>query len=312
MSWFLGIDTSNYTTSAALYNTETREILGEKKLLPVEPGRVGLRQSDAVFHHVKQLPDIFARLFARIRPSIAGIGFSSRPRDVEGSYMPCFLVGEMAAAAIGTSQDIPISSFSHQAGHVMAAIFSSGQTYLTKKKFIAFHVSGGTTECLLVQPDPVHVFQITLLASSLDLKAGQAIDRVGHQLGLPFPAGPKLEEMALQCVDKIQVRATLKGMDCCLSGIENQCAQLVEKGAPAEYIARYCIESVKMAVMGMTEAVLAQQGDLPILCAGGVMSNSIIRKAMEKKFGAYFAAPEFSSDNACGTAILASMKAVNQ
>ncbi|MBC8569600.1 peptidase M22 [Zongyangia hominis] len=310
MSCFLGIDTSNYTTSAALYRAETGEVLSEKKLLPVREGEVGLRQSDAVFHHVKQLPDIIARLFARECEKIGAVGVSARPRDVEGSYMPCFLVGELSATSVASALHVPLYSFSHQAGHIMAAVFSSGQKTLIERPFLAFHISGGTTECLLIRPDPERIFDITLMATSLDLKAGQAVDRVGHLLGLSFPAGPQLEELALRWREPVRVRSTMKGADCCLSGVENQCRQLLSKGAPPEQVARYCIEAVGTAVMGMADAVLSQVGQLPILCAGGVMSNSIIRDAMQKRYGAFFAAPAFSSDNACGTAILTSMKAV--
>ena len=146
---FLGIDTSNYTTSAALYNPEKGEIIQRKKLLPVKEGELGLRQSDAVFAHVKQLGEIVETLIDGNRYEIEAIGVSTRPRDIEGSYMPCFLVGDMVTKTLSSVLKTPRYEFSHQQGHIAAALFSAGRLDLMNEKFIAFHLSGGTTEALL-------------------------------------------------------------------------------------------------------------------------------------------------------------------
>lgn len=72
----------------------------QKQLLPVREGELGLRQSDAVFAHVKQLGALVEALFEAGPPPLAGVGASVRPRDAEGSYMPCFLVGEAVAQSV--------------------------------------------------------------------------------------------------------------------------------------------------------------------------------------------------------------------
>ena len=152
MSRILGIDTSNYTTSAALYDTESGEIFQSKMLLPVKPGEKGIRQSDAVFHHTAQLPQVISSLKEKCGgfTQICAIGVSTRPRSVEGSYMPCFTVGTGTAHVLSEILGVPLLKFSHQEGHIAAALFSSGRTDLLNGRFIAFHVSGGTTEALLV------------------------------------------------------------------------------------------------------------------------------------------------------------------
>ena len=226
MAYYLGLDTSNYTSSVALYNSQARQVIQQKKLLPVKQGALGLRQSDAVFAHVKQLGALVRELMAQGSVRLDGVGVSVRPRDQEGSYMPCFLVGELVAESIASVCGIQISRFSHQAGHIAAALFSAGQLGLLGQRFAAFHLSGGTTECLLVQPDPQWIFSVELAAQSLDLKAGQAVDRVGGMLGLPFPAGRQLEALALQSERRFRVRPAMKGRDCSLSGIQNQCERM--------------------------------------------------------------------------------------
>ncbi|MCI9575933.1 MAG: peptidase M22 [Clostridiales bacterium] len=305
MSKFLGIDTSNYTTSAAI--CADNKVDQQKKLLPVKEGQLGLRQSDAVFHHVQQLPDVLEPLLME-HSGLTAIGVTSRPRDVEGSYMPCFTVGYGTGKALAAVLGVPFHSFSHQAGHIAAALYSAGRLDLLEQKFLAYHVSGGTTEAVLVTPEAKHGFSCEIVASSLDLKGGQAVDRVGVMLGLPFPAGKKLEALALQWEGKCLVHPTMKGNDFCLSGLENQCAAMYAKKKKPEEIARYCLEFLLATLDQSCGQLLHQYGELPVLFAGGVMSNSIIREALTKKYGAYFAAPEFSSDNAAGIAVLTAIQ----
>lgn len=301
----LGIDTSNYTTSAALLSGGA--VTQSKKLLPVKKGELGLRQSDAVFHHVCQLPQVLGAL-PLSGAKIAAVGVSDRPRSAEGSYMPCFLAGVSAACAAADALGVPLFRFSHQAGHIAAALYSAGKLELLGREFLAFHVSGGTTEAVLVRPDPGAVFEVRPVARSLDLKAGQAVDRVGGMLGLPFPAGPALEKLAQRSRARFSVRPVLKGADCSLSGIENQCAAMKARGRPKEDVAAFCLQSLLAALDGMAGALLLRFGGLPLVFAGGVASDGILRRALEEKYGAFFAAPEYSADNAAGIAVLAAVK----
>ncbi|MEE3449664.1 MAG: peptidase M22 [Acutalibacteraceae bacterium] len=312
-SFVLGIDTSNYTTSAALYNFDTHEVISERKLLPVADGQCGLRQSDAVFHHTQQLHEVVSRLFdkAEYKPVIKAIGVSSRPIDKEGSYMPCFTVGVNAANILGTVLGAPVYTFSHQQGHIAAAIYSSGSEYLYNREFIAFHGSGGTTEAVIVTPDKDSIFCTKLAARSLDLHAGQAVDRVGVALGLSFPCGKELEQLALNYTRSVKVKTCIKGCDCCLSGIENICKDLIKQGESKERVARTCLEFLSQSIEQMSSAVIEKYGQMPVLFAGGVMSNSIIRENLAKKFDCIFAKPEFSTDNACGTCVLTALKEVH-
>ncbi len=303
----LGIDTSNYTTSAAYWQPSHSQMDTASKLLPVPKGNMGLRQSEAVFHHTQALDQMIASVCEKNDLPTA-IGVSVTPRTARGSYMPCFTVGKMTAHAIGNALHIPVMECSHQEGHIAAAAYGAGRTDLLTKQFIAFHVSGGTTEAVLVKPKDNYGFEVELIATSLDLKAGQAVDRVGGMLDLAFPAGKALDALAVKGNLPRKPKATMKGADCSLSGIENQCRQLLDKGTPHEDVARYCIESVGAAIAAMTEALLMQYGDLPLLYAGGVMSNSILQKQLSERFGGCFAPPEFSSDNAAGVAYLAALR----
>lgn len=307
MKAYAGIDTSNYTTSAAIYTTDNN-IVQRKKLLPVKEGELGLRQSDAVFHHTVQLPEIMEDLFSSFSGDISAIGVSDAPRRQKGSYMPCFLAGVSAAKAVAAVTKKPLYTFSHQQGHIAAAVYSVGDFSLLEKPFLAFHVSGGTTDALLVTPDKEDIINAKLLASSLDLKAGQAVDRVGVMLGFPFPAGKYVDELALKSEKRYKVNIKLKDGNCCLSGVENKCRDMLNKGESKEDICRFCIDYIKTALIKMTEYQLKELGDVPVLFAGGVMSSKVISGEISEKFGAFFAKSEFSCDNAAGIAFLTSIK----
>lgn len=310
MAFYLGLDTSNYTTSAAIYDTSQKQVLQAKKLLPVKAGQKGLRQSDAVFHHTVQLPEVLGQLEIAGK-ELAGIGVSVRPRNAENSYMPCFLCGEGTAKMLGHVLHVPVYETSHQIGHILAALYSSGKLAWKTRKFLAFHVSGGTTDCVVCEPDTVNILHIRPVASSLDLKAGQLIDRVGLMLGLTFPCGAALEQLAMQSQKEFSYKPVMKGLACCMSGLENQCARMYQDNISSCDIAMFCLTAVAEILRKMTSLALEQEQNLPVLYAGGVMSNKYIQKQLSEYFCSEtetaFAEPAFSCDNAVGTAVYAAL-----
>lgn len=301
---YLGIDTSNYTTSLALFDGQS--VVQRKKPLTVAPGARGLRQSEALFQHTQNLPELFAQL--PLQEELFGVGVSTRPRNVEGSYMPCFLAGVSAAGAAAAAARCPLHETSHQAGHVLAALYSCGRLDLVHKKFLAFHVSGGTTDALLVEPDPDNVVQITEAAASTDLKAGQLIDRIGVRLGFGFPCGQALDDLAVQSTASFKIKPSMAGANCSLSGVENKAVKMIEQGAAPCDVACFVIEYIKVSLDAMLQKLLPVAGCSDIVFAGGVMSNSIISAYFKEKYGALFASPQFSCDNAAGTAVYAYLK----
>lgn len=306
---YLGIDTSNYTTSTALFSSETGTCIQSKKLLPVKAGELGLRQSDAVFHHVNQFGELIETLPIDSQ-KLSAVGVSTKPRSVEGSYMPCFLVGQTVAGSLCAVTKADLHETSHQVGHILSALYSCQRLDLIyqDKPFLAFHVSGGTTDCLLVTPDKDEVVKVQEIAASLDLKAGQAVDRVGLMLGLKFPCGKELEMLAAESDARFKIKPTIRNGSCSLSGVENKCRDMLEKGDKKCDIALYCLRYIEASVHEMTSYALMQYGDMPVIYAGGVMSNKIMRESLTSDFKAYFAEPEYSCDNACGVAIYAAIK----
>ena len=302
----LGIDTSNYTTSVALLTTEGELIANIKEPLPVKAGERGLRQSEAVFSHIKNIPICMGRLSEYlVGREIVAVGVSDKPRNQEGSYMPCFLSGVASARSVATALSIPLYTFSHQCGHIMAALFSSGRMDMIEKPFAAFHISGGTTEFVKIEPDR-NGFKATLIGGTKDLNAGQIIDRIGVYMGLSFPCGPEMERLALSYNGKRPaVKPSLSGTYVNLSGLENLAMKLYQETEDKALVSRFVLDYISAALIGMSEAYLCEFGSQPLLFAGGVMSNSIIKAELTERFDAYFATPSMSADNAVGIANLA-------
>lgn len=303
----LGIDTSNYATSLAVFDTAGEVVCAKKRFLPVKQGQLGLRQSDALFHHTAALPEMLAQLNTEFDlTQIQAVGVSQRPRPVEGSYMPCFLAGVNAAQAFALAKGIPLVYTTHQQGHAAAALFAAKGAELFHQKVLLFHISGGTTDLLLCN----QVKNIQMLGTSTDLYAGQAVDRVGVKLGFDFPAGAMVSEMAAQCDETIKPRASVKEMQCSLSGLENQCNALLASGQSPAYVCKYCLLCVADTVVKMTRAAQRQYPALPVVCAGGVMSSDVIRSWVQQRLPeVYFVPGQYSSDNAIGVAILAAREA---
>lgn len=308
MNAYLGFDTSNYTTSIAGYIPETDHLCQIKKLLTVKEGEKGLRQNDAVFQHIRQLPELAEQFLSGYPRITKAVGASDRPTQQEGSYMPCFMIGASTAKTVAATLGVPFYRFTHQQGHVAAALYGTKRLDWLDKPFLAFHVSGGTTDALLVEPDTAEIIRCRLVAHSLDLKAGQLVDRVGGMLGLHFPAGPALEQLALQAEGAYRPRIKLENGNCHLSGVENQCRKMLDDGAPAAEVALFCLMNIHAALQAMTQRLLQSYGDLPIVYAGGVMSNSILKEKLTTEFGGAFAPPVYSADNAAGIAVLTSLR----
>lgn len=298
----IGFDTSNYTTSAAVFDGKTGENRG--RLLTVPEGSLGLRQSEAVFQHVKRLHLMVEELRADgLLGDVAAVGASTRPREVEGSYMPCFLVGEGQGRALAAALDVPFYPCSHQQGHIAAAAWSSGRVELLDAPHLAWHLSGGTTELLYVRPAGTSV-AAEVIGGSSDISAGQLVDRVGVALGLRFPAGKALDELSRQSERETRFPVKVQGCTFSLSGMENKIKGMLKEGVSPSDAARFTFETLALALERATRAAREEYGELPVLCSGGVASNSLLRVRMGA-LGAVFAPPKYSTDNALGVAILA-------
>lgn len=305
MNAVLGIDTSCYTTSVAL--AADGEVLSQRRrLLTVEAGERGLMQSEGVFQHVNRLPSLFEELMAeQTDVTIRAVCVSTRPRPVEHSYMPVFTVGTGYARTLASALRVPFYETSHQEGHIRAAMVDT--PLQAKDRFLALHLSGGTTEVVTVDQG-----QLSLVGGSNDLHAGQFIDRVGVRLGLGFPAGSALEEMARQGDMQARLPIWVRGGVCSFSGSESAAQRLIDAGTlSAEDMAAEVFSCVARTVAKMVVNAAHEQKTGRVLLAGGVASSLFLRELVEgrvrkqdARIRLYWGRPELSGDNACGAALI--------
>ena len=298
----IGIDTSNYTTSIAFFDGAGGENCS--RLLPVRQGELGLRQSDAVFAHIKSLPELSGRLFSNVHTGdIRAVGVSTRPRAVEGSYMPCFMVGYSHAKMLSDAFQVPLVEVSHQQGHVAASLWSAECMELMDVPHLAWHLSGGTTELLLVEPEGKNV-KCTRIGGTTDISAGQLIDRTGQLLQLPFPAGKHLDALSKEASMKDVFKVKCSDMSFSLSGVQNKVQQFHSTHGNDSETAAYALRCVAKAVYLASEQALKVYPGLRIVFSGGVASNSMLRDVIAP-LNPIFSQPQYSTDNAMGVAVLA-------
>jgi len=298
----IGFDTSNYTTSIAVYSPQNSK--NYSKLLPVKQGELGLRQSDAVFHHTKGLPELSDRLFSDLSNEIfTAVGVSTRPRAVEGSYMPCFMVGYSHAKLLADALHVPLIECSHQQGHIASALYSAERLDLMDSPHLAWHLSGGTTELLYVEPEGRNV-KCTKIGGTTDISAGQLIDRTGQLLQLPFPSGKHLDVLSTDAAGTDLFRIKCSGAEFSLSGMENKVGQYHLSSGNTCETAAYTLRSLADVILRATVNAQSEY-HLPVVFSGGVASNSLLRKVLSP-IDPIFAQPCYSTDNAMGVAIIAS------
>ena len=323
----LGLDTSNYKTSLAVLSGG-KTMVDLRRFLTVKEGERGLRQSEALFQHVQNLPELFTKLREEYDDRIDAVAYSTRPRAVEGSYMPCFTAGRSQAISIGAALDVPVVGFSHQEGHVEAVL--SAFAVRPEGDFAACHFSGGTCELLKITQKEhearggssfedlcgeASFYEIEITGGTKDISYGQVLDRAGVAMGLPFPCGQALDEMALSAEDSADLLTAIKVTDAAvhLSGfdtqIRNKLSDLQKSGEPVQPLIREVFEKISKSMIQMIVQGAEKADTDSIYMSGGVSSSRFIRtyiteRLQEKGIRPYFAGGDLSSDNAVGTALL--------
>ncbi|MFO7294504.1 MAG: O-sialoglycoprotein endopeptidase [Clostridia bacterium] len=313
MRCILGMDTSCYTTSIALVDLDGNILLSRQIPLEVEPGQRGLQQSKALFQHLHRLPHMASEVARVIDPKneLAAVCATCRPRPVEGSYMPVFMVSHLTGQAFANMLGIPYYAVSHQESHIQAGLYSAGGP--CSQRFLAIHLSGGTSELLKVN-DVGTGFEIEILGATQDLHAGQFVDRIGVAMGLQFPAGAHLEELARRGKDGyVTIPFSVKGLTISFSGPETHAQRLLDRGVDKADVAI----AVYNCLVSTLERWILNAMDIPgtnvkdVLLVGGVASSAILRQKLvdrlrkrDESIRLYFADPLLSKDNAVGTALL--------
>ena len=309
---YLGIDTSCYTTSVLFMNRSGEAVAEARRILKVKPGRCGLQQSEMLYQHIRNLPDLIEATVQEHDFRLLGVGVSSRPRPKEDSYMPAFLAGQGMARELSAVYGVPLWQISHQENHLEAAVWSAKGPY--SNRFLALHASGGTTDLLLAER-PMNAgkaffkghYTLTEVGTSSDLHAGQFVDRIGVALGLPFPAGSSLEGLAATAREAVELPVSVHQTEVSLSGPCTAALRALEQGADLAGLALGVQKVLADTFIRMIRNAAAQYEVEEVIFTGGVSGNQWIRRRAEEKLGkrqirVWAPEPRFSGDHAAGCA----------
>ena len=303
----LGLDTSNYRTSVAAVSLDGMVLANARKLLDVPLGKRGLRQSEALFQHVNNLPALVRQVMDELgerRRAVCCVSASTKPRPVEGSYMPVFNAGITAASMLADTLDVPMYRFSHQEGHIAAV--RAGSPAEEMRRFVSFHLSGGTTEAVLVDesgPRPTY----SIIGGTRDISYGQLLDRVAVAMGMAFPGGEEMDQIALSTptsdVQLPRIKVTEGYFH--LSGLESHCQRVIAAGEDSrEGLILALFQEIAASMKTMMIQLKQKQPIEGFLFAGGVASSRFIREQLSDWPDIVFGNPQLSGDNAVGIAYL--------
>ncbi len=306
----LGIDTSCYTTSVAIMDL-TGNLLGDfRRILTVKAGGCGLAQSEMVFQHTRNLPELIEQIENMAELQVVAIGVSSRPRPLENSYMPAFLAGFGLARSLAKVLQVPLFTLSHQENHLEAGLWSAGGP--SASHFLLLHTSGGTTDIMSVVRQKKELILETV-GESIDLHAGQFIDRVGVAMGLPFPAGPSLEKLAQEAKESYELPVAVSKERVSFSGPATAALRALATGVDKASLARGTEIAIGEAFNRRLRNICAQKNIQQVLLVGGVAANKFIRellitKLAKRNIKVYIPEAKYSGDGAVGAAFYAMHK----
>jgi N6-L-threonylcarbamoyladenine synthase len=297
----VAIDTSCYTTSLALIGADGQVLADRRIMLAVARGERGLRQSEAFFQHVQNLPRLLDEAWRR--EPVTAVAAATMPRPVPGAYLPVFQAGASFAELLAKTLDVPFYKTTHQEGHIRAGF--AGETP-PDRPFLVWHISGGTTELLWVRPRQAG-YEIEKIGGTSDLPAGQFIDRVGVAMGTAFPAGPELEQLALKSSADEALPIAVQDYSISFSGPESAAQRLIKQGADPRLVSRQVLNCISRSLLPVTEHAMKEYKTKLLLLVGGVAANQLLREAFQANFKncrVRFGSRELSGDNAVGVGLL--------
>lgn len=302
--YFLGIDTSAYTTSIGVVDEFGHIVSNQKKILKVKNGQRGLRQQEAIFQHMMNFPELLDTVAQEVDlDRVSSIAVSTRPRNMDGSYMPVFKYGESQAQIMSRLLGVSLQKYSHQEGHIGSALLEE-----ERKNFISIHISGGTTEVLSVSVRESEI-AIDIIGETKDISLGQLIDRIGVKMGFEFPAGKSMENSAKSGhpID-LRLSKSITGLDVNLSGLESQMYRAIDSNEySTSCLCKALFEHVSDIISEIVVRAVGPRGEKNVYLVGGVSSNAIIRNRLSKISGIELILPraDLSTDNGVGLAYLA-------
>lgn len=264
----LGIESTAHTIGIGILTDKGKVLANEKSIFTTESG--GLKPGKIVEHHVLMYEFILKNALDKSKIKLKDIdlvAFSQGP-----GLGGCLRVGAAAARSLATALKVPLIGVNHPVAHV-----EIGKLTSRFKDPITLYVSGANTQILALAAGRYRIF-----GETLDVGVGNFLDSFGRALGLGFPQGPKIEELAAKGKHYIEIPYTIKGMDFAFSGILTKLEQLAKSGKYSKEDLCYSAQETVFAILTeATERAIAHINKKEILLTGGVAANKRLAQMLE-------------------------------
>lgn len=258
----LGLEGTAHTVSCGIVDDE--RILSNCSSSYV-PTKGGIHPREAADHHAENIVPVIEKALLESGLSMEDIdliAFSQGP-----GLGPCLRVVATAARTLSLKFSKPIQGVNHPLGHV-----EIGRKLSNARDPVMLYVSGGNTQVI------AHLIgRYRVLGETIDIGLGNMLDKFAREIGIPFPGGPRIEEMAKNGHKLLDMPYSVKGMDTSFSGILTAALSFLKKGERVEDVC-YSIQEISFAmVTEVLERALYYTNKREILLAGGVARNRRLR-----------------------------------
>lgn len=254
----LGIESTAHTISCAVLRDNT--ILSDIRRVYAPPSGEGIHPREASRHHVRNGPDVLAQSLKAAKINVRDLDMISYAAGP--GLGPCLRVGAVMARAVSVHHNIPVYPVHHAIGHIDLGMMLTGAV-----DPLILLVSGGHTMILAFMSGQWRVF-----GETLDITLGQLLDQFGRSLGFASPCGQRIETMAAETDEYVELPYTVRGNDVAFSGLLSAAkSAATSKGHRP---ACYSLQETAFAMMAeASERALSLTGKSSLMLVGGVAAN---------------------------------------
>lgn len=284
--YVLGIESTAHTFGAGV--VKDGKILSNERDT-YKPKQGGIIPNEAAHHHYMLAPEIIRRSLEKANVSMDKIDIFAVSQGP--GLMPCLRVGYQISRFLSDKFNKKIIGVNHCIAHIEIARRSTGLM-----DPVMLYVSGGNTQVITYENGRYIVF-----GETQDIGVGNMIDKIGRKMGIPFPAGPIIEDLAKKGKNYIKLPYSIKGMDVSFSGMETFVSRLLNTKKKEDLC--FSIQETAFAMLiEASERAMAYCKKESLVITGGVAGNDRLNemgRIMCKERGAKFVRmeKEFSGDN---------------
>lgn len=285
----LGVEATAHTLGVGIIDEEGEVLANEKDVYTPEKGW-GIKPGEAAEHHKEVKEEVLDRALKKAEVEGGEVDLISISQGP--GLPPCLQEGLSFAKGLSERWDKPLVGVAHTVAHL-----EIGKLETQAKDPITLYVSGGNTQVIGFSRGKYRVF-----GETLDTAIGNALDKFAREAGLEHPGGPKIEELAEDGSQYLQLPYSVKGMDLSFSGLTTEATRKLKEGAKLPDLCYSFQETAFAMLTEVVERAAAHAGKDEVLLTGGVAANQrlqdMLEEMCEERGASFYAVPgKYAGDN---------------